>query len=215
MPSLPILIGLVGATGCGKTTLANELVAAYGYTRAHMGQPIKDMLAVLGLTPEQLNGPTPVRRRPSPLLGGKSPRWAMETLGTNWGRHMMAPTIWANAVDARLRAMWAERATPVVIDDLRFPSDWAVVQKNNGVLVRIVRPGLVQRRKVVDWLAHHLKGARPTLTALGADPVHETEYHWHDAPAAIELINEGTPTELAERLFAALKPPPDSSGRVP
>jgi hypothetical protein len=200
----PLLIGLVGATGCGKTTLANQLVERRGFVRAHMGQPIKDMLGALGLTSEQLTGPPDVRHRPSDLLGGKSPRYAMETLGTDWGRRMISSKIWANAVEMRVRQMWSEGRVPVVIDDLRFPSDWAVVGRLGGTLVRVVRPGLGKPRSTADRLAHRLPALRPALAALGFPTVHETEYHWYDAPADIELENGSTPEALENELIDAL-----------
>lgn len=203
-PGPPVLIGLVGATGCGKTTLANWLVDRRGFTRAHMGQPIKDMLSTLGLSSEQLTGPPEVRKRPSDLLGGRSPRFAMETLGTDWGRRMVSSEIWANAVEMRVRQMWSHGPVPVVIDDLRFPSDWAVVGRLDGTLVRVARPGFGKTRSVADRVAHQLPALRPVLAALGFPTVHETEYHWHDAPADIELTNDSTPEALENRLIEAL-----------
>lgn len=201
---MPLLIGLVGATGCGKTIVANRLVDGHGFIRAHMGQPIKDMLSALGLTSEELTGPPEVRLRPSNLLGGKSPRRAMETLGTDWGRRMMSPEIWSNAVEMRIRRIWNERPMAVVIDDLRFPSDWAVVHRLGGILIRIVRPGVGRRRTTADRLAQMLPVFRPGLAALGFKTVHETEFHWHHAPADIELTNDSTPEELEHRLLKAL-----------
>ena len=203
-PPKPLLIGLLGATGCGKTTLATLLVEGRGFTRAHMGQPIKDMLGALGLTVEQLTGPPDMRKRPSDLLGGKSPRYAMETLGTDWGRRMISLEIWANAVEARIRTMWGAGTLPVVIDDLRFPSDWAVVGRLGGILVRVVRPGVGSARSAADRVAHRLPIMRAGLAAIGISTVHETEYHWHDAPADIELVNSATPELLERRLFEAL-----------
>jgi len=199
----PLLIGLVGATGCGKTTLASRLVER-GFTRAHMGQPIKNMLGALGLTVEQLTGETDVRKRPSDLLGGRSPRYAMETLGTDWGRKMISPEIWANAVETRVRQMWREFPVPVVIDDLRFPSDWKMVERLDGIMVRIVRPGVGRARSVADRVVHRLPALRPALAALGVPTVHETEFHWHDAPAKIELANDADPEALESRLVEAL-----------
>lgn len=85
-----LLLGLVGATGAGKTSLGKRLAEEEGFVRVHMGQPIKDMLVAIGVTYEELNGPPTVRSAPSTRLSGRSPRYAMQTLGTDWGRSMIS-----------------------------------------------------------------------------------------------------------------------------
>jgi hypothetical protein len=202
------LVGFVGATGSGKTTLATKLVEDFSFVRVHMGQPIKNMLASLGLTSHQLSGPPEERRRPSALLDGKSPRYAMETLGTDWGRRMISPRIWANAVESTISSMEERHSTQIVIDDLRFPSDWEVVSRLGGVLVRINRPGVSTSRTSLDVFAYKFPLARNVLLRLGAKPRHETEYHWHDAPAAVDLMNDGSPDDLLRALIKALGPQP-------
>lgn len=76
---LPALVGFVGATGAGKTTLAELLVQRLDFARFHMGQPIKQMLLALGL--ELSDVTTGGQEQPHPLLGGRSPRYAMQRSG--------------------------------------------------------------------------------------------------------------------------------------
>lgn len=198
------ILGLVGATGAGKSALGNRLVDLDGYRRVHMGQPIKDMLVNLGLSHEELHGAGAVRSAPSQRLSGRSPRYAMQTLGTDWGRRMMSPDIWADALDRRLEHLTAEGAEKIVIDDLRFPEDFAVVVRRNGVIARVVRPGVSSRLRAIDHLVHRWPTSRRSLVSLGFHPLHETEYHWHGAPASFDVLNDGTIDEAHSALLAAL-----------
>jgi hypothetical protein len=198
------ILGLVGATGAGKSALGNRLVEHNGYRRVHTGQPIKDMLASLGLSKEELHGPPATRDVPSVRLSGRSPRYAMQTLGTDWGRRMISPKIWADALDCRLKQLISEGVENIVIDDLRFPEDCAVIVRRNGVIARVVRPGISPRLRGVDHLAHHWPRSRRFLTFLGLPPLHETEYHWYGARASFDVVNDGTIKESHAALLAAL-----------
>ena len=193
------VLGLVGATGSGKTTLARRLVERHGFVNIHMGRPLKDMLIALGLTEQDIAGTPEQRNRPQPLLGGKSARYALSTLGTERGRNMITPNLWANAVKARVeRQLQDASCAPIVIDDLRFPSDWAVVQELAGVILTVRRPDVEPPRTVVD-LAYHRLGLGRLLRgrgALGWRPLHETEVHWRDAPKFAEVWNTGTVDDL-------------------
>jgi hypothetical protein len=198
------ILGLVGAIGAGKSALGNRLVEHDGYQRVHMGQPIKDMLASLGLSQEELHGTPAIRNAPSERLSGRSPRYAMQTLGTDWGRRMISPKIWADALDRRLEQLTAEGAEKIVIDDLRFPEDFAVIVRRNGIIARVVRPGISPRLRGVDHLTHRWPGSRQFLTSLGFRPLHETEYHWHGAPASFDILNDCTIEESHAALLATL-----------
>lgn len=198
------ILGLVGATGAGKSTLGNRLVEHDGYRRVHMGQPIKDMLASLGLSQDELHGTPAIRNAPSDRLSGRSPRYAMQTLGTNWGRQMISPKIWADALDRRLEQLTREGVEKIVIDDLRFPEDFAVIVRRKGIIARVVRPGISPRLRGVDHLAHRWPKSRRFLTSLGFRPIHETEYHWNCAPASFDLLNNRRIEESHAALLAAL-----------
>jgi hypothetical protein len=72
------------------------------------------MLVALGLTDEDVMGTPEQRNRPQPLLGGKSARYAMSTLGTQWGRNLITPNIWANAAEVRVERHLDAPEVPVV-----------------------------------------------------------------------------------------------------
>lgn len=128
------LIALTGLAGAGKSTVAKHLVAAHGYRVEKFAGPLKDMLRGLGLTERHIEGD--LKEVPCGLLGGKTPRYAMQTLGTEWGRGLISPSLWADA--------WSSRAAAgrVVCDDCRFPNEADAVRRLGGVIIRVVRPGL-------------------------------------------------------------------------
>lgn len=130
-----ILIGFCGLAGAGKSTAAQRLIGRHGFVRHRFAGPLKDMLRTLGLSEEQVDGG--MKETPCALLGGKTPRWAMQALGTEWGRMCIDEGIWIRAWAARAEAS----QQPVVVDDVRFPNEVDAIKKRGGYLVRIVGRG--------------------------------------------------------------------------
>lgn len=137
-----MLIGFTGRKGSGKDTAASALVAR-GFTLLKFAGPLKDMLRALLRTQgadeatieRMIEGD--LKELPSPLLGGKSPRWAMQSLGTAWGREQIHGEFW---VDAAINA--ARQHDWVVFADIRFPNEAAAIRNAGGCVYRITRPGL-------------------------------------------------------------------------
>lgn len=128
-----MLVGFLGYKGSGKS-LAAQALAPMGYTVHSLAAPIKAAMRALGL-PDTALAPAQ-KELPHPLLCGCSPRYAMQTLGTEWGRNIIGADLW-------LRSWEATRPTgPVVMDDVRFVNEAEYARKLGAVLIRIVRPGL-------------------------------------------------------------------------
>jgi predicted kinase len=109
-----MVIGLCGYAGSGKSEAAKYLESAYGYERRHVGAPMKSMLRAVGLSEEELDGAA--KEAPSAKLLGVTPREAMITLGSDWGRKLIHPDLWAR--------IWARQIRPgerVVNESVRFP----------------------------------------------------------------------------------------------
>jgi len=138
-PELPrrIVIAFTGLAGSGKSTAAKCLVDTWGFTRVRFAGPLKDMMRALGLGEREVDGD--LKEIPCDLLGGRTPRHAMQTLGTEWGRELIAPDLWIRAWRAAVEKLPADAR--VVVDDCRFPNEGDAVCAVGGVIVRIVRPG--------------------------------------------------------------------------
>jgi hypothetical protein len=136
---LPNLIAFVGLAGCGKSTAATYLQTQYGYARYSFAQPLRDMLRCLGVSEHQTREG---KNLPVPHLGNRTPRFLLQSLGTEWGRDQVSTNIWLNVATLRIEELKALGAERVVIDDCRFDNEAEWVRGNGGLVVRITRPGL-------------------------------------------------------------------------
>lgn len=133
------IIGLMGASGAGKSEVATYLVEHHGYTRMRFADGLKDMLKTLGLTEAQIDGDE--KHLPIPLLGGKTYRDAATSLGTGWGRDMMDEDLWVRALEQKLLAhLLQTKSTKIVIDDVRYPNELALVKRYMGTTITVRRP---------------------------------------------------------------------------
>ena len=129
------IVALVGASGCGKSTVA-EILYGLGYHRMKFSQPLKDMLKALGLTDEHTEGK--VKEVPCALLSGRTPRHAMQTLGTEWARDKMDKDFWLNIWRAKVDRHFGDM---IVAEDCRYANEAALVKSMGGALWKIDRPG--------------------------------------------------------------------------
>lgn len=140
------LIALAGLAGAGKTTVANILVEDFGFTRARFAAPLKSMLSELlrhaganeELVKRLVDGD--LKEVPCPLLGDRSPRYAMQTLGTEWGRELIHPELWLLTLERGLSHLLAEDMD-VVIDDARFLNEFALARRLGGEVIKVERLG--------------------------------------------------------------------------
>ncbi|UIS25235.1 putative deoxynucleotide monophosphate kinase [Erythrobacter phage vB_EliS-L02] len=137
MQKLPRIIGLIGRKGAGKDTAADMLMVR-GYENIKFAGALKDMLRALlsyqgvdhGTIERMVEGD--LKEEPSEYLSGQTPRWAMQTLGTEWGRNLIANGLW---VDVTIRRAMA--GDQVVITDCRFPNEKEAIEKVGGVVLGI------------------------------------------------------------------------------
>jgi hypothetical protein len=135
------VIAFTGPAGAGKSTAAAHLAAGHGYARIRFADPLKAMLRALyhsaGLseaeTERRIEGD--LKEVADPILRGRTPRQAMQWLGTEWGRMLIAEDFWTE--------LWRLRAAAhdhVVVEDCRFDNEAATVRSAGGKVVRIDCP---------------------------------------------------------------------------
>lgn len=173
--SLPRLIGLYSpAPGCGKSTLADLLIE---HQRVSFAAPLKfavwNMLNDLGL--EGFNYAYINKEAIVPELG-VSARHMMQTLGTEWGRACIHPDFWVMIARAKAERIMNDGGS-VVIDDVRFPNEAAMVFELGGELWRIDRPGVSYNGD------HSSEGALEDIT-----------------PDRV-IVNDGTIAQLKEKIY--------------
>ncbi|MGM4911401.1 deoxynucleotide monophosphate kinase [Rhizobium sp. 768_B6_N1_8] len=132
--NLPPVVAFTGPAGAGKSTATRYLVENHGYTLVKFAGPLKDMMRAIGLDERQIEGD--LKETPCELLQGRTPRHAMQTLGTQWGRDCIGPSFWLK--------LWRERAVDilaqagrVVVDDCRFPNEAQAIRKLGGDIYKI------------------------------------------------------------------------------
>ena len=108
------LVGITGRKYHGKDTVARELVLN-GFSIVRFAGPLKDMMRAFyrahdineAVIERKIEGD--LKEHPCPLLRGKTPRYAMQTLGDEWGRQLISADLWTESLAYRLLASsdWA------------------------------------------------------------------------------------------------------------
>ena len=126
-----MIIGLCGAAGAGKDTVAMRLVESHGFTKLAFADPIYDAVsAITGVSVDQLKD----RSRKENCLGwiSCSPRRLLQSLGTEWGRDMIHPEIWIMSLMNRI-----DGTRDVVITDVRFNNEAEAILARGGEVWRV------------------------------------------------------------------------------
>lgn len=157
----PGLLGITGKAGSGKSTAAQTLIDA-GWHRVKFADPLKAMLRAIGLTDRHIEGD--LKEEPCDMLCGMTPRHAMQTLGTDWGRWKIGPDLWTNAARREI-ALAMSHGLSVVVDDVRFENEADVIRAMGGMVLRLDREGSGAGSHVSE------SGVKPDLTYNNAGTV--------------------------------------------
>lgn len=172
-----MIVGLTGRARAGKDSIAAILRSEHNFVQLSFAAPMRRFVAsLLGCDLATLEQ---IKETPQELLGGKTPRFALQTLGTEWGRDQIADDLWVRCcLAAAMREV--VRGQSVVISDVRFENEAAAVRACSGVVWHVQRPG-----------------------AAIAESGHRSESGVALHPRDVLLHNDGTLTQLRARVLEA------------
>jgi hypothetical protein len=204
-PHLPplVLIGLAGSAGAGKSTAARHLREDHEFERLRFAGPLKAMIRAL-LEAQGVGLATAIRMTdgdlkevPTKYLGGRTPRYAMQTLGTEWGRDLIAADFWLSAAremiaKERLESLARhDSEARIVFDDVRFANEAEFIRALGGRVIRITRAD-----------------AQPSVGAAHAS-------EGQTFAADIKISNDGSIEDLTAAIDAVyLKKPPKNKSKI-
>lgn len=173
MTTKPLIIGIAGRARSGKDTTAEHLREHHGFEIVRFADPIKRMIEALGVSSTYSEG---LKEIEIPRIG-VSYRKLAQTLGTEWGRHMIGPNLWLNIAEYTIEQSRSDR---FVIPDVRFPNEAAWI-RSVGHLWHITRPDAPD--------------VRPHISELGIGPLE----------GEVFLANDGSLDELYSQVRGALR----------
>lgn len=169
------VIGIAGKARTGKDTAAAMLLEEFGGYRYAFADPIRGMLKAIGVDMSQKLWQD-LKEEPIELLGGKSPRYLMQTLGTEWGRLMVDKDIWL-----KLAGHYLTHTGPgMIISDVRFANEAAWVREQGGLIIHLDRPTAAKVRE------------------------HESESGVPVEKGDAQILNESTKEHLRKQLIKAV-----------
>jgi len=196
-----MLIGILGRINSGKGTVADRLVAQYGFRQDSFAATLKDVAAILfnwdramleGNTPESRAAREEVDEWWAEKLGipDFTPRLALQLIGTDVFRNHFHQDIWMLSVMSRYSG-----DENVVISDARFPNEVNAVREMGGHIIR------VDRGEEPNWWKHAIAatngchGAEAIMRTTYKD-IHESEWAWASMVPDEVLLNSGTLEQL-------------------
>jgi len=144
----PLVIGLLGRAGSGKSTVAKHLRDKYQAQIFSFASPLKKLAAeLMGFTHSQLYGTQAEKETVDPRYGF-SPRQFMERLG-NGAREHLGENVWRDGAFHAIREHFSGRckslpAALYVIDDVRYPNEAEGIHSAfGGYIVKLICPDSV------------------------------------------------------------------------
>lgn len=142
----PPLIGITGTKGSGKSSIARRLEVKWGFTILSLAAPIKAMCLAAGMSESDLQHPG--KEKPLPMICGRTPRYFMQRLGTEFGRDLIGYDLWIRLWRAQYNSIqsitfsdlsFTNKPPLVVVDDVRFENEAAMIGELDGSIWKVER----------------------------------------------------------------------------
>ncbi|AMO44132.1 deoxynucleotide monophosphate kinase [Ruegeria phage vB_RpoS-V10] len=164
----------------GKSAASQALIDM-GFTDLKFADPLKNMLRAFyetcGLTSEEIERRIEgdLKEEPCEWLAGKTPRYAMQTLGTEW-REMISTTLWSDIFVKRVNSgVFGDK---IVCSDYRFPHEAEALKQLKA------HTYMIKRNLPKDL--HDLAGQHASETAVDS------------LPPMSSFVNSGTLEDLRD-----------------
>lgn len=158
-----MIIGLCGAQGSGKDTVANILISEYGFIKLTFASTLKDVVAILFSWPRDLlEGLTEESRlwretiddfwSEKLSIPNFTPRKALQMIGTDLFRIHFNNDIWISIVENKINTMLKNNPnTNIVISDCRFANEFSLIKQfTDSHIIMILR----EKNKSINKLYH-------------------------------------------------------------
>lgn len=133
----PLLIALHGLPGVGKDAFANRLIEGGGWSKISFAAPLKrGMSTMLNIPMEDIDNPS-LKNAPN-YKYGRSIRYMLQTLGTEWGRNLITDDIWIQLAREGIDHQFSNYMS-VINTDLRFPNESIMIKEMGGYVIHITR----------------------------------------------------------------------------
>jgi hypothetical protein len=192
------IVAFCGKKRSGKDT-AGDSIANLGYYPIGFADPIKEMCQIVfEFDDEQVYGS---KKGKTDELWGFSPRWAMQTIGTELFRDKIGEDVWVKSLLARIDS---SKVNKFAVTDVRFPNEVDHLQRAGAEIIYVKRPDRhpnfnPTKKKIaklsssgsITW--NLVKKVAEIFTDFGSE-YHASEISLDDHPVKDEadIINDGT-----------------------
>lgn len=140
--SKPVVVAFTGKRGSGKSVAVQALTEELGFVELKFADPLKNMIRAMYRTcgvddatiERKIEGD--LKEEPCEWLQGKTPRYAMQTLGTEW-RNLIAEDLWASMFKKAVES--GNLGDRIACSDYRFPKEGAVLDELGAIKYRVTR----------------------------------------------------------------------------